>query len=89
MVAVGRVVDIKTFGIDSFLEPFVKDLNKLVTDGITVPLETGTVTFRGTLLAFLADNLASHEVGGFKECHLLYDSAARVWPPRMRVKNIF
>ena len=67
MVAVGRVVDIKTFGIDSFLEPFVKDLNKLATDGITVPLETGTVTFTGTLLAFLADNLASHEVGGFKE----------------------
>jgi hypothetical protein len=67
LVAVGRTKDIKAVGIDTFLEPFVKDLNKLSTEGISISKSGEPVIIKGGLLAFLADNLASHEVAGFKE----------------------
>ena len=67
MVAVGKVTDIKEFGIDAFLEPFIKDVNKLATCGISITTDGGYLLVKGTSLAFLADNLASHEVAGFKE----------------------
>lgn len=54
-------------GIDSILEPFIKDLNVLASQGITVSLKGNTRTFKGGLLCFLADNLASNLLGGFKE----------------------
>ena len=53
-------------GIDSILEPFIKDLNILTSQGITVSLKGVCRTFGG-LLCFLADNLASNLLGGFKE----------------------
>ena len=67
LVAVGRTKDIKAVGIDTFLEPFVKDLNMLSTEGISISKSGEPVIIKGGLLAFLADNLASHEVAGFKE----------------------
>ena len=54
-------------GIDSFLAPFVKDLKELYCEGVTVALNGKSQTFFGGLLAFLADNLAAHVLGGFKE----------------------
>ena len=66
---------------DAIVSPFVSDMNTLASTGITVTCSTGrTQTFKGTLLAFLVDNLASHAIGGLKRafpCHI--DSVDRVW----------
>ena len=58
---------IEEHGIDSILEPFIKDLNVLASQGITVNVKGVSRTFKGGLLCFLADNLASNLLGGFKE----------------------
>ena len=67
LLAVGKVVDIKQYGIDKFFSPFVEDLKNLYCDGVVVETSGGRQTFFGGLLAFLADNLAAHAVAGFKE----------------------
>ena len=67
VLAIGRVEDIKKYGIDTFLSPFVDDLNTLYLDGISVVVDFQRYVFHGALIAFLADNLAAHSVGGFKE----------------------
>lgn len=67
LVAVGRHRDICKYGIDAFLMPFVEDLKTLYCDGVEIMVGSTQTTFFGALLAFLADNLAAHTVGGFKE----------------------
>ena len=69
LLGVVKHEDIKDerIGIDSFLAPFVKDLKELYCEGVTVALNGKSQTFFGGLLAFLADNLAAHVLGGFKE----------------------
>ena len=53
---------IEAHGLNAVLQPFVRDINKLSTEGKEV-----TITlFKGGLLTFLADNLASIALGGFK-----------------------
>lgn len=64
LVAVGKSEDISHYGIDKFLSPFVDDLKSLYLDGVSI---SESIAFRGALLAFLGDNLASHLIGGFKE----------------------
>ena len=54
-------------GLDSILEPFVKDLHTLATQGIEVNIDGTQRTFKGALLCILGDNPASNAVGGFKE----------------------
>lgn len=54
------------YGVDSLL-PFVDDLKKLHLNGINI-VNSQHYTFCGALIALLADNLATHSVGGFKEC---------------------
>ena len=66
LVAVGLSKDIQKYGINAFLAPFVDDLKKLYCDGIVVLVGGEHRTFHGALLAFLADTLAAHTVGGFK-----------------------
>lgn len=58
---------IEKHGLDAIMEPFVEDLKSLASEGITVFVNGIERTFRGALLAFLADNLASHSLAGFKE----------------------
>ena len=55
------------YGMDTFLSPFVDDLKTLYCDGIEVAIDGDTCTIYGGLIAFLADSLAAHAVGGFKE----------------------
>ena len=66
VLAIGRNQDISKYGLDALLAPFVDDLKTLYLDGITVDIGGKECTFHGGLLAFLADNLAAHLVGGFK-----------------------
>ena len=67
LVAIARSEDIKQFGINAVLEPFVRDLTTLTNDGINISVDGIDYHYKGALLAFLADNLASHSIGGFKE----------------------
>ena len=59
-------------GMNKVLEPFVQDLNLLATQGIRVVINGRERVFKGALLAFLADNLASNALGGFKLFSFLY-----------------
>ena len=64
LVSVGK--HILHYGIDTLLLPFIDDLKTLYCDGVTVSITGNDMTFYGGLLAFLADNLAAHQLGGFK-----------------------
>ena len=66
LVAVGRTVDIQHYSMNTFLSPFVEDLKRLYCDGINVRIGGEHHILRGALLAFLADTLAAHSLGGFK-----------------------
>lgn len=67
LLAVGKTSDIKAYGLDTFLKPFVEDLKSLYLDGLCVRVCGQEKTFYGSLLAVLADNLAAHSIGGFKQ----------------------
>lgn len=69
VLAIAKHQDICEHGIDAFLSPFVSDLKSLYLDGITVTMDGENRMFYGGLLAMLADNLAAHTLGGFKESH--------------------
>ena len=49
------------------MEPFVSDVKKLETEGITCMTNDGAINFKGSLVCCVADNLAAHAVGGFVE----------------------
>ena len=58
---------IQKHGIDAIIEPFIKDLNTLTNHGIDINIGGIQRNFKGGLLCFLADNLASNLLGGFKD----------------------
>ena len=66
MAVVATVPVIERHGINQILKPFLADLTNLVTEGVEVVINGCQRTFKGALLAFLADNLASNFLGGFK-----------------------
>ena len=57
---------IEKYGMHKILEPFIEDLKILYSNGVTVDVKGEQHKYKGALLAFLADNLASHLLGGFK-----------------------
>lgn len=67
LTTVANYTLIEEHGIDVILQPFVEDLKVLASDGIAINSPAGEVQIHGALISFLADNLASHSVGGFKE----------------------
>ncbi len=64
LFAIAKSTDIKEFGTDAIMKPFVEDLNSLTNQN----LEVKGCTYG--LLAFLGDNLGSHAIGGIKESFL-------------------
>ena len=56
---------IKKHGFDIILRKLVEDLKILETNGVNVELNGQHVIFFGTITALVADNLASHEIGGY------------------------
>ena len=66
VAAVAKYQFIEKYGINAILRPFVEDLNKLSSSGVNVTVNGSTENYKGALLAFLADTLASHLLGGFK-----------------------
>ena len=67
LAIVATVPVIEKHGLDKVLQPFIRDLNILSTTGISIPVHGVVRTFKGALLAFLGDNLASNDLGGFKK----------------------
>ena len=67
LAAVAKSSTNKTNGIDAILQPFIDDLKEFSSSGITIDYGGTQEVWKGALIAFLADNLASHEIGGFKE----------------------
>ena len=63
LFAVAKSTDIKQYGIDSILKPFIRDINRISKDGIDI----GSCIVKANLLAFLGDNMGSNLIGGFKE----------------------
>ena len=66
LVACAPVPFIEKHGINKILEPFINDLIVLYSTGVTVVVQNNSHNFKGALLAFLADNLASNLLGGLK-----------------------
>ena len=65
LAIIATVPIIEKYGLNKVLEPFISDLNTLSTKGIIV--SGVSRTYKGALLVFLADNLASNDLGGFKK----------------------
>lgn len=65
LAIVATVPIIEKHGLDVILKPFLDDINLLTTTGIEIAGMNHV--FKGGLLAFLADNLASNDLGGFKK----------------------
>ena len=57
---------IEKYGMNEILKPFVRDLNILSSNGVTVSTNGTICVYKGSLLAFLADTQASQVLGGFK-----------------------
>ena len=57
---------IERHGLNTILWPFIDDLNKLSSVGIEVTINGIPRKFKGALFTFLADNLGSNALGGFK-----------------------
>lgn len=53
------------FGLNVLLRPLVDDIKKLEL-GVNMSVGGKSTIVRGTLAAIVADNLASHQIGGFK-----------------------
>ena len=66
LAIVVTVPTILKYGLNKILEPFIADLNILSTEGVSVSISGIQKNFKGALLVFLADNLASNDLGGFK-----------------------
>lgn len=58
---------VEKHGMNQVLQPLVRDLNILATKGITISIDGIDHTYKGALIAFVADTPASHLVGGFKK----------------------
>lgn len=68
LAIVATVPIIEKYGLNKILEPFLSDLNVLSTEGVNVSFSGLQKTYRGALLVvFLADNLASNDLGGLKK----------------------
>ena len=67
LVSLATAPVISKHGIDEVLRPFVEELQNLHKEKLEITTSSTSEKFEVALLAFLADNLAAHQVGGFKE----------------------
>ena len=65
LVSLFHAQDIKTYGFDKILEPLVKDISRLETEGVQIPLYDHAVY--GTIIQVTGDNLGIHSLFGFVE----------------------
>lgn len=65
LLSILKNTTITRFGLNVLLRPLVDDLKKL-EQGVSMITAGENRIVRGTLSAVIADNLASHQIGGFK-----------------------
>ena len=65
LVSLFRGQVIKTYGFDKILEPLDKDISRLETEGVQIPLFDHAVY--GTIIQVIGDNLGIHSLFGFVE----------------------
>ena len=66
LLAVCYASDLKKFGFQPILEPFIDEIKKLESEaGVTLNVHGQEVTVHGTLVAFSGDSLAAHDILGF------------------------
>lgn len=58
---------VKKYGFPTLCEELLKDLLKLEQEGLTINRNDCQYDFKGTVSMIVADNLASHSIGGFTE----------------------
>lgn len=60
--------NIKKFGIENILKKLVDDLIKIEIEGIDIKFNSSEIrNIKGSLVFIIADNLGSHQIGGFTE----------------------
>ena len=67
LAIVATIPVIEAHGLNKILQRFVDDINELTEVGVSVTINGTPKTFKGALLAFLGDNLAMNDLGGFKK----------------------
>jgi len=65
---------IKDYGFASVLSPLLRDLKVLEETGISITKDDKEFVFKGSLAVVLADNLASHGIGGLMESFTAFRS---------------
>ena len=68
---------VKKYGFEKVLEPLIKDLKILETDGIVIHKDGVEHVMHGTLSFLAADNLGAHAIGGFMESFSTVDRVCR------------
>ena len=58
---------IEQYGYETLLDPMIRDLLKLESDGIIVKVGGNDMQIFGTVSMLVADNLAQHSLGGYLE----------------------
>ena len=79
LVAIASHLVIRKHGINLFLKPFVKSMQEMGSNGLTVAIGAKDCVFQVGLLAVLADTLAAHCLGGFKESMSFAHRICRSW----------
>ncbi|XP_064474117.1 uncharacterized protein LOC135388470 [Ornithodoros turicata] len=64
LVLLAKMSSVNSHGLKKIMEPLVNDIKRLETEGILVRGRRLT----GTVLYITGDNLASHQIGGFRMC---------------------
>lgn len=62
-----RTKCVKLYGLDKIMDPLIADVKKLESEGVTIKLHEDETKCRGSIATISADNLASHQIGGFRE----------------------
>jgi len=65
LIALFHAQDVKKYGFDPILEPLIRDIKILETDGIELPISMSRVY--GTICQVIGDNLGMHSILGFTE----------------------
>lgn len=67
LLAIAKSSYLKKHGIETILKPFVDDIRKLQTEGISIRIGNVEHNYKGSLLFCAGDTPASAEIGGFKQ----------------------
>ncbi|KAJ8039915.1 hypothetical protein HOLleu_14068 [Holothuria leucospilota] len=66
LLAVCFAADLKKYGFDPILQPFIREMKQLESDeGVHVQLDDRIVKIHGSLVSFSGDSLAAHDLLGF------------------------